>query len=163
MQSSAENIWLSAQQMLRSMLNADIYNLWFQPIKSTALEGDTLCLEVANDFCELWLQNNYLGLIRDVLMQASGQELKIKFCVAPPPATATGSEPQPKPQVEVAENAPAATATTQTRENGFNPKSTFDTFVVGENNKHSHAAAMAVARPVREPRGISAAALPRRQ
>lgn len=147
MQSNAENIWLSAQQLLRSMLNADIYNLWFQPIKATALENDTLSLEVANDFCELWLQNNYLGLIRDVLMQASGQELKIKFCVsAPPTPAASTAAPEPKAQVEVAESAPStSSAATQVRENGFNPKNTFDTFVVGENNKHSHAAAMAVA------------------
>src|SRR5208282_5780335 len=32
-----------------------------------------------------------------------------------------------------------------TRENVFNPKNTFESFVVGENNNHAHAAALAVA------------------
>jgi hypothetical protein len=53
MQSSAENIWTSAQGLLRSMLNADIYNLWFAPLKARSLEGELLTLEVANDFCEV--------------------------------------------------------------------------------------------------------------
>ena len=81
MQASADKIWEGAQQLLRTMLNTDIYNLWFLPIKAVALEGETLVLEVANDFCEVWLKDNYLGLIRDVLAQASGQILKVKFRV----------------------------------------------------------------------------------
>src|SRR5665213_3858202 len=81
MQASAETIWEAAQQVLRTMLNADIYNLWFLPIKAVGLEDETLVLEVANDFCEVWLKDNYLGLISDVLSHASGQHLKIKFRV----------------------------------------------------------------------------------
>jgi chromosomal replication initiator protein len=83
MQPSADIVWGAAQQQLRAMLNTDIYNLWFLPIKATALGEDTLTLEVANDFCEVWLKDNYLGLIHDVLMQASGQNLKVKFHVNP--------------------------------------------------------------------------------
>src|ERR1043166_2361105 len=80
---SAEKIWAAAQEMLRTMLNSDIYNLWFAPVQAGALEGDQLTLEVANDFCEVWLKDNYLGLIQDVLMHASGQPLKVTFKVAP--------------------------------------------------------------------------------
>src|SRR5947207_12702871 len=70
---SVENVWPAAREMLRTMLNPDIFNLWFAPIRATGLEGDHLTLEVANDFCEVWLKDNYLGLIQDVLMHASGQ------------------------------------------------------------------------------------------
>jgi chromosomal replication initiator protein len=145
MQPSADIVWGAAQQQLRAMLNTDIYNLWFLPIKATALGDDTLTLEVANDFCEVWLKDNYLGLIHDVLMQASGQNLKVKFHVNPAGAGSTGlsapdSKAKTKPLAEPIErNAPAI------RELAFNPKNTFETFVVGENNNHAHAAAMAVA------------------
>ena len=40
---------------------------------------------------------------------------------------------------------PADRAAAPGREAAFNPKNTFETFVVGENNNHAHAAAMAVA------------------
>src|SRR5467141_1319008 len=78
---SAEKIWAAAQEMLRTMLNSDIYNLWFAPVRANALAGDQITLEVANDFCEVWLKDNYLGLIQDVLVHASGQPLKVKFKV----------------------------------------------------------------------------------
>ena len=144
MQASAESIWGAAQQSLRTMLNADIYNLWFLPIKAVALEEEMLTLEVANEFCEVWLKDNYLGLIHDVLVQAAGQNLKVKFRVNPSGASLNGlaaPEARAKPAPEPAERNLAAAA----REIAFNPKNTFETFVVGENNNHAHAAAMAVA------------------
>src|SRR5437764_6611236 len=75
---TVENVWPAAREMLRTMLNPDIFNLWFAPIRATTLDGDNLILEVANDFCEVWLKDNYLGLIQDVLMHACGQPLKVE-------------------------------------------------------------------------------------
>jgi chromosomal replication initiator protein len=144
MQASAEKIWQAAQQVLRTTLNPDIYNLWFHPLKAIALEADTILLEVADDFCEVWLKDNYAGLIRDVLATVSGQTLKIKFRVANAtsgsPAPAVEIKSKAKASIEVAER-----GTSKNTEGTFNPKSTFDTFVVGENNNHAHAAAQAVA------------------
>jgi chromosomal replication initiator protein len=143
MQLSADTVWGAAQQQLRAMLNTDIYNLWFLPIKATALGEDTLTLEVANDFCEVWLKDNYLGLIHDVLLQAAGQNLKVKFHVNPAGAGSGGisgsdTKNKTKPVPESIDRAASI------RESAFNPKNTFETFVVGENNNHAHAAAMAV-------------------
>ena len=124
------------------MLNPDIYNLWFAPIEPVSLEGDSICLQVANDFCELWLKDNYLGLIQDVLIQASGGPLQIAFQV--------GGEPSPdgnSPSNSAHNGSPQSHGDrpAANRENIFNPKNTFDTFVVGSNNNFAHAAALAVA------------------
>ncbi len=149
MQPTVDSIWLSAQQSLRLMLNQDLYNLWFQSIRAVALENDTFVLEVVDDFCELWLKNNYLGLIRDVLMQASGRELKVQFNIAAPAlagVSGDASEADKTSTQETAEKVETETASNSVqRESPFNPKNTFETFVVGENNKHSQAAAQAVA------------------
>ncbi len=140
---TVENVWPSAREMLRTMLNPDIFNLWFAPIRATALEGDHLTLEVANDFCEVWLKDNYLGLIQDVLMHASGQLLKVKFKVAAtqPGATSASEGKAHKANAVEEPEEPVASC----RDHGFNPKNTFDTFVVGNNNSFAHAAALAVA------------------
>ena len=37
---SGEKIWAAAQQMLRTMLNSDIYNLWFATVRASGLEGE---------------------------------------------------------------------------------------------------------------------------
>ena len=140
---SAEEIWVAAQEMLRTMLTSDIYNLWFAPVRTSALEGDQITLEVANDFCEVWLKDNYLGLIQDVLMHACGQPLKVKFKVVAAQAGTTSiseSKAAKAKAVEVSEE-PVATG----RDHGFNPRNTFDAFVVGNNNSFAHAAALAVA------------------
>ena len=138
-----EIVWPAAREMLRNMLNPDIFNLWFAPIRATMLDGDLLTLEVANDFCEVWLKDNYLSLIQDVLMHASGQPLRVKFKVAAPQSA-------PAPAIEVKAHKATAVedrdeAVASCRDHGFNPKNTFDTFVVGNNNSFAHAAAMAVA------------------
>jgi|APGre2960657505_1045072.scaffolds.fasta_scaffold02140_4 chromosomal replication initiator protein len=142
MQASAEKIWGSAQQSLRSLLNADTYNLWFAPIRARNIVGDCLTLEVANDFCEVWLEKNYLDLIREKLVETSGQLLKVKFVTGSgqsAPAPEINHKTKPKAEVEHADRSSAA------REIPFNPKNTFDTFVVGNNNNFAHGASLAVA------------------
>jgi chromosomal replication initiator protein len=142
MQISAEKIWGSAQEKLRSMLSTDIYNLWFEPLHAVALEGNYITLGVANDFCEVWLTDNYLSLLQDVFAHVSGRKLQVKFKVTAAAAGQSSSHQEPEgkaksPEV-VVERVPSY-------ENNFNPKNTFETFVVGNNNNFAHAAARAVA------------------
>ena len=140
--SSDLKIWASAQEQLRSLLSADTYNLWFAPLRASSQENNNLVLEVANDFCEVWLKDNYLGLIQDVLMHAAGQQLKVRFVVGATAAgtTLTGESRAIRAKaLEQADELPPSG-----RDLGFNPKNTFDTFVVG-NNSFAHAAALAVA------------------
>jgi len=142
-QTSAEKIWSSAQQHLRSMLSTDTYNLWFAPLRATGAENQSLILEVANEFCEVWLKDNYIGLLKDVVAVASGRQLDIKFTVASTqlPALAVAAVPPP-PKTKATDNSERVTTT---QDLGFNPKHTFDSFVVGNNNNFAYAASLAVA------------------
>ncbi|MHC1768542.1 MAG: chromosomal replication initiator protein DnaA [Verrucomicrobiia bacterium] len=142
MQPSPEKIWTAAQDLLRTMLNPDIYNLWFAPIQAEGIENETLVLSVANDFCELWLKDNYLGLIQDVLVHASGQSLKVRFHVR---GQSSGTPPSDTAAAKPKDHNDQAHRIAQHREAIFNPKNTFETFVVGNNNNFAHAAALAVA------------------
>src|SRR6185312_2050317 len=144
MHASAEKIWEFAQQHLRSMLSADTFKLWFESLRAVTLDGTTLVLEVSNDFCEVWLKDNYMGLLQDVVALAAGRQLQIKFKVSSAAANGTAVQqpvvapPKPKlvePPVEKNSHSDL----------NFNPKNTFDTFVVGNNNNFSYAAALAVA------------------
>jgi chromosomal replication initiator protein len=147
MQASAQKIWESAQEHLRSMLTADTYNLWFAPLSVHALDGDSLTLEVANDFCEVWLKDNYIGLLQEVLALAAGRHLQIKFKVGPGPAHAASVVPAATVQPSKSKSAHASADRNNSHisELNFNPKNTFDTFVVGNNNNFAYAAALAVA------------------
>ena len=143
MQLAAEKIWSDAQATLRTMLNADIYNLWFAPVQAVSQDDQEIVLRVTDDFCEVWIKDNYLGLIQDVLLQAAGQPLKVRFEIGQNPAPAAALPP-PAARLKEPKEAEADRAHLP-RENTFNPKNTFDTFVVGNNNSFAHAAALAVA------------------
>ena len=143
MQASAETIWAAAQEHLRSKLTPDTYNLWFAPLRASAQENNTIVLEVANDFCEVWLKDNYVSLLQDVIAVVSGRQLDIKFKVGPGPTAPAGPARALSAKAKNAEV--AADRTAPNAELNFNPKNTFETFVVGNNNNFAYAAALAVA------------------
>ncbi|MEI2726615.1 MAG: DnaA/Hda family protein [Verrucomicrobiota bacterium] len=148
MQASPETIWSSAQEQLRSLLSADTYNLWFAPLRATSIEGDNVVLEVANDFCEVWLKDNYSGLLQDVLSVAGAKQLRARFVVR---STTLAPAAVPAPGLPKEPVAKSRAGSAQVDRNpgnvewSFNPKNTFETFVVGNNNNFACAAAKAVA------------------
>ncbi len=158
-QAAAEKVWTAAQQVLKTLLTPEIYNLWFASLRAVALDDENLVLEVSNEFCELWLQDNYLSLLNDVLAQVTGQRLEVAFKVRQGDVLAktragleSVDEAKPAPAEAAAGRAAAREAAAEEersaallREISFNPKNTFETFVVGSNNTFAHAAAMAVA------------------
>lgn len=142
MQASADKIWSTAQEQLRGLLSADIYNLWFAPLRPCAQDQNSIVLEVADDFCEVWLKDNYLSLLQEVLAVASGRHLQVRFKVSSADSALLAS-PIISPKVKQTES--LAERNSAAQDLNFNPKNTFETFVVGNNNNFSYAAALAVA------------------
>src|SRR5438477_2283991 len=140
---SAEKIWASAQEQLRSLLSADTYNLWFAPVRASSQDNNNLVLEVANDFCEVWLKDNYMGLLQDVVALASGHQLQVRFKVGSSHSQLAATPAPVQEQGKAPELVPERTGSGA--ELNFNPKNTFETFVVGNNNNFAYAAALAVA------------------
>jgi chromosomal replication initiator protein len=142
MQLSAEKIWNSAREHLRSKLNNDTYNMWFAPLRACGIDGNNVTLEAANEFSGVWLKDNYLSLLQDAFAIAAGRQLQVKFKIA------TGNAPAPSAAApaSVKTKTPEPAHERQTSsELHFNPKNTFESFVVGNNNNFSYAAALAVA------------------
>lgn len=142
MRSEAEDLWISVKEVLKSMLNDEIYGLWFAPIRPVGINnGNNLVLEVANDFCELWIRDNYSGLLKDVILQCAKRPLAIDFVVAPISKLGPVENREPEPPVQRAHSeSPQRRMTAQ-----FNPNYTFETLVVAKNNEMAHSAAVAVA------------------
>ena len=145
MQISVEKIWNTAQEHLRVKLSRDTFNMWFAPLRACALDGHHITVEVPNEFCEVWLKDNYIGLLQDAVAVAAGCKLQVKFKVAD-----GSSLPSPAPMPTVVPTKAKASESSRERAtlNGdlrFNPNNTFDTFVVGNNNNLAYAASKAVA------------------
>ena len=138
MKSAMQKLWEDACAKLRGMLNEDTYNLWFAALKPVNYASHIFSVGVANEFIQIWLQDNYRDLIRDILAQVSGDALSVKFVVVPELKSAV--PPTPPKQMEVADPKESKEGDTK-----MNPKNTFDGFVVGPSNHFAHAASMAVA------------------
>jgi chromosomal replication initiation ATPase DnaA len=79
----AQHTWHLAQNHLRSALGPETFNLWFAPLRARAEDQGSLVLEVADNFSEGWLKDNYAGLLQEAVSQASGRQLEIQFEVNP--------------------------------------------------------------------------------
>ena len=142
MQFSAEKIWNSAREHLRSKLNNDTYNMWFAPLRACAIDGNNVTLETANEFSGVWLKDNYLSLLQDAFAVAAGRQLQVKFKIATGNAPAPSASAPAPVKTKAPESAHERPANSELH---FNPKNTFESFVVGNNNNFAYAAALAVA------------------
>ncbi len=106
------------------------------------MDGSQVVLETPNEFCELWLKDNYISLLQDAFTVAAGRQLQVKFRVAPGGASITPEAISAAARAKGGDHNHERAAGTDIH---FNPKNTFDTFVVGNNNNFAYAAALAVA------------------
>ncbi len=147
MTNNFEQTWKQASETLRTMVNPDLFNLWFDPIQAGSIREETATLIVPNEFCAVWLKDNYLELLQDVLAHITGKKLNVKLEINENVLETAPAKSQSAPETApVAEPRPTKRSTSrESAEKLFNPTNTFSSFVVGDNNNFAHAAAMAVA------------------
>ena len=152
MTASTEAIWTQAKETLQSMVNPDLFNLWFDPIKLVTIKKSTAILLAPNEFCAVWLKDNYKEILQDVLSHITSSKLTVQFEIGLDTASKQYSSESADTESKFKKNTKATKTKTTTRtksadssEKLFNPKNTFSTFVVGDNNSFAHAAALAVA------------------
>jgi chromosomal replication initiator protein len=143
-------VWGKIVERLREDVSDDTYSRWFKDIELVALSDKEMTLQVPSHIYQLWIESNYIGLLRSAVLIVLGRERTVHFAfeslegiaetplahaekkkakaVAPPPPVEEDDEPAPKPGA-----------------NGLNARNTFDCFVVGVTNQYAHAACLAVA------------------
>ncbi len=145
-----QGLWKDVLAQLRKTLAPDIYDNWFAFIEAVTDERGMLEIRAPSEFARIWLEENYLDLIRETATRLAGEEVMVRV-------TARDQEWVPVPDGrELEESATrrreAADAGAGRERNGalprttyLNPRNTFENFVVGPSNQLAHAAATAVA------------------
>jgi chromosomal replication initiator protein len=152
--------WKKVVSELKNLLSKDVFDTWFKELMPLAETNDKLILEAANEFAAYWIQDNYLGLIRQVIEKITGRSILVSVKVA---AEEKSTVPRNRlgagelPPVDLYDQRLSQSETPQpvirgnhiskplARLTNVNPKNTFSTFVVGPGNQFAHAACMAVA------------------
>ena len=126
-------LWNNAKALLREELPIVSFTTWIdQPIKPVYVADDKLALEIISEFNEKTIRNRYLSMITNAVTEAAGRSMTIELMSKD--ERIAWQEKQKKEVPAPVEGA-----------NMFNPKSTFDNFVVGSSNRFAHAASLAVA------------------
>jgi len=149
--SVTQSLWKEIRGDFRNSLSRDIYENWFASIEAEAGEDGTLELIASNEFSRIWLEDNYLDLIREKASHAAGEEIMVRITAGqrdPSPETQE-AEPVNRLHMEAApvshREAPSVHRTAKKPLSYLNPRNTFENFIVGPSNQLAHAAATAVA------------------
>src|SRR5690625_1635196 len=133
-----EELWIAALKKIESKISKPSFDTWLKSTVAEKLDGDTLIVNVPNEFARDWLEGRYTKLITDILYDLTGAKLTAKFII--PDSTDELGEKKQEPKSPVINNNSYDAPRTM-----LNPKYTFDSFVIGAGNRFAHAASLAVA------------------
>ncbi|MCL1856738.1 MAG: chromosomal replication initiator protein DnaA [Kiritimatiellaeota bacterium] len=141
-------LWKTACEHIKLTLHTDAFNKWFAIISPVSLEQGALTLSVDNDFCQKWIEDNYLSLIVDALRAAGApQDIAVRFTVSEShPAPVSASQAAADRRHAHAAAAPKPARGRKRIGTALSACNTFDTFVVGPCNNFAYSAAQAVAK-----------------
>jgi chromosomal replication initiator protein len=139
---TAESIWTGVLERLKPQFKEEIYNLWIKPLRPAAWGDALLTVQVPNRYFADWVQKNAQTAIETSLREILGRDGSVSF------ETSENQEVEPDSLPETPAAAPVIPSRIENHvsDETFNPKYTFDTFVVGPSNRFAQAAAAAVAK-----------------
>ncbi|HET8953768.1 MAG TPA: chromosomal replication initiator protein DnaA [Solirubrobacteraceae bacterium] len=123
--------WHRIQHELRRAVGDSTWHIWLEPLAPRSLEAGVLVVE-APDSIRPWVGGRFSRVLRACTEAVLGQGARVDL-VGPGEGVAP-TAPAPPPQGAVIAAGSA-----------FNPRFTFDQFVIGDGNRLAHAAAPAVA------------------
>ena len=130
-----KSLWTAAVDRLANHISESAMDLWIRPIVPVAYEDDSAVLMVESSFQRDIIMSKYKDLIGHELSDMVGFEMSVKVITPDERAPSTSVKPPESPKIEI-----------ESIVEPIYPEYTFDTFVVGDSNKHAHAACYAVAK-----------------
>ncbi len=123
--------WQDIKTRLRSAVGDSMYEVWLAGLEVKAWDGTVLILQ-AEKGAESWLAGRYGSLLERCAQDVLGPAAKVAFA---------GEAAAKAHEALVGAGRAAQSAPGEE----FNPRHTFDQFVIGDGNRLAHAAALAVA------------------
>lgn len=138
---SMNDLWSKVSDTLKERIGPQNYDIWIKPIQLLSLDGEKVEMEVPNRFFREWIQEHYLGHMKDVFSLLTQRSFHLQFRIKNDPSSrhSSGKGSTPSPQ----EN--HLLPPLHVLKSPFNPKYSFDNFVVGASNQFANAACLAVA------------------
>ena len=132
-----KSIWNQVLKIIEENTTSISYNTWFKPIKINTIDKNVkiVYLETDEDFIIKVLKDRYLQLIETSFKTVTGEDYRVVI----------KNSSDYDAVKEETQQQPVLMDPKLRKQKIFNPRYTFDNFVVGGSNKYAHAAALAVA------------------
>ncbi len=134
-------LWPQILQELAAHLSQETINRWFMNVIDAEKNGNTLYLKVHTETQADWMINHYTPFLQESVNKVAGESLDISY-ITNDDAAAGRMEPAQQTPISFSDSYSFAQNSNISR---FNPRYTFESFVVGSSNRFAHAAALAVA------------------
>lgn len=133
--------WKDILQTIRqdNGLSDVAFKTWLLPLKIFRIENNTVKITAPFEQAVTYIENKYKTFLYVAVAEAMGTEYEIKIITEEEAEKEKPLIPQP------GKNPSPASETGKTKHTNLNPKYTFETFVIGSNNRFAHAASVAVA------------------
>jgi chromosomal replication initiator protein len=128
-------LWEKSLKVLERRLNKNSFDTWLKPLKPLGCHDNTIIIEVPNNFSRGWLSDRYAPLLKNVIQNITKQDIGVQFLLSSevPEIQNDSFKKKVEKTIENFQSSP------------LNPKYTFDTFIIGNSNRFTHAASLAVA------------------
>jgi chromosomal replication initiator protein len=144
MQESYNAIWREIASVIKLHLTAETFQRWFAPIELVQANENALTLQVPNSIYPIWIESNYLNVVRSAATSVLGSPREIKFLSVDSGKMEPFVDREPHRQSEPPNVPPQDHDLENALSHGMNPRHRFEGFVVGSSNQFAHAAALAV-------------------
>lgn len=129
------DIWEKAKKLIENKITAVSFDVWINTIEPVEMKGNCLILATPSTSSKKVLKNNYKTIITSCLNEVHSAITSIDFVIG------SAEEELEEPEKEQ----PVVQEKQELTSSSFNPKYTFDSFVVGASNQFVAAASKAVA------------------
>ena len=134
---SAKEIWERALGELQLQVSRANYTTWLKNSYGVSHQNNTFLVGVPNTFIAEWLTKRLHSLVRKILAQILGSDVDVQFIIY--------NQGQSQSTPLASANQTDGGTSTKVKTYKFNPKYTFDNFIVGDCNRLAYAATIEVA------------------
>ena len=124
--------WKNCLSIIKSKINAQSYITWFKPIIPKSYSNKILTLEVPNQFFYEWIENHYIELLNEVIVNVLGEKGKLQYQISSDQKEEKISEKNEKVSKSISES--------KSSYNNLNKNFRFKSFVSGKCNSVAKAA-----------------------
>ena len=125
------------KELLEPEVTKISFDTWIMPLDIRSIEGDNIIFTTTSEFQKDFIENKYKSLIFNTLRYITNKDWTFSV------VDLSNEEKQEETTI-IKNNSNISFAEIEANKSTLNPKYTFETFVVGSNNRLAHAAALSV-------------------